>query len=530
MDGAAVPAGGGEAVDEGHLLLQLAAGDGLHGLAIVPVGGDGLHQGGGPGRIHADPGGVVDVRQGVGDLVEPLIAAGLEDGGGHGDGPDARVVQLPHRVDVRAAGVGDAQLALELAGQPGGQGQGQRVEGPAGHVHLLAGQLPGLHIHREGVGDLYAELQPPLPGELHQPVEHGHRVLPLEILQEVVVVKGDVVVAQAVQGLAGELVAQQGGVALDVGVQVLLGDQIGGDALDLVGGAAVEGGLGDGVGNMGGDGLHIGLVHLLKFVQVGQGPVHARLPHLGVRGVLHPLDVGVHLGALDALEIVAHAHVEHEAVGVAQLQLPGQQLAGKPRLHILGERLRHGELGRPLAVVALVGGGDAGLADALGQLLAVHDLHGLDLEEPAASGVGGHDVLGQLGVGAGGGAEGGLDLLVKDGQGLPVPPAGQLGHAEDGLGGAVLAQNPVHQVGKGHGSHNIAHGETSISIRWAGQHVRPPCVGRGLAPAAGKKGSIGSVVQFTPQLFGLLHAEGVDFAPPGGPGGGPQEILSARGE
>ena len=450
---------------------------------IVAVGGDALRQGGRPGRVHPLPGGVGDIQQRPADLAEPLVAAGLEDGGGHSDGPDARVKEGPHRVNVRAAGIGDAQLALELPGQPGRQGQGQGVEGAAGHVHLLAGQLTGGHVHREGVGDLHAELQAPLAGALHQPVEHGNRVLPLEILAEVVVVKLDVVVAQAVQGLAGELIAQQSGVALDVGVQVLFGDEIGGDALDLVGGAAVEGGLGDGVGHVGGDAPDIGLVHLLKPVQIGQGPVHALPPHLGTGGVLHPLDVGVHLGTLDALEIVAHAHVEHKAVGIAQFQLLCQQLAGEPRLDVLGEGLGDVQLGGPLAVVALVRGGDAGFADALGQLLAVHHLHGLDLKEAAARGVGRDDVLGQLGVRAGGGAVGGLDLLLKDGQGLPVGVAHQLGHAEHGALGAVLAQNPVHQMGKGHGSHNIAHNGwppkyDSDVFRLAGGHKGRPYVRR----------------------------------------------------
>ena len=97
-------------------------------------------------------------------------------------------------------------------------------------------------------------------------------------------------------------------------------------------------------------------------------------------------------------------YVEHKAVGIAQLQLLRQQLAGEPRLDVFGEGLGDVELGGPLAVVALVRGGDAGFADALGQLLAVHHLHGLDLKEAAARGVGRDDVLGQLGVRAGGGA------------------------------------------------------------------------------------------------------------------------------
>ena len=67
-----------------------------------------------------------------------------------------------------------------------------------------------------------------------EPLEHGNGVCPLEILVEVVLVKHDVVIAHAVQRAPGRLVAQNGGVALDEGVQVLFGDEIAGDALDLI--------------------------------------------------------------------------------------------------------------------------------------------------------------------------------------------------------------------------------------------------------------------------------------------------------
>ena len=219
----------------------------------------------------------------------------------------------------------------------------------------------------------------------------------------------------------------------------------------------MEGGLGDGVGHLGGDALHVVGVHVLELVQVVQGPVHALLPHGAAGGVLHALDILVDLLTLDALQVVAHAHVEHEAVGVAQAQFLGQQLAGEPALHVLVKGLGHVQLGGPLAVVALVVGGDAGLGHALGELIAVHDLHRLELKEPGTGGVGGHQVLGQLGVGTGGGAVGGLDLLLEHGQGLAVVVAHQLGHAEDGALALVLGQDPVHQVGKGNGAHNVAH-------------------------------------------------------------------------
>ena len=57
--------------------------------------------------------------------------------------------------------------------------------------------------------------------------------------------RGDVVVAHSVQDGPGRLVAQDGGVALDEGVQMLLREEVGGNALDLVRRTAVEGGDGD---------------------------------------------------------------------------------------------------------------------------------------------------------------------------------------------------------------------------------------------------------------------------------------------
>ena len=230
--------------------------------------------------------------------------------------------------------------------------------------------------------------------------------------------------------------------------------------------------LGDGVGHAGGDAVHKGGVHLGEAGGVVQQPLPALVEHGGGGGVLHALDVGVHLGRLDALQIVAHRHVEHETVRVAQTQLLRQHMAGEPRLDVLVKGLGHRQLGGPLAVVALVPGGDAGLVHALGQLLAVHDLHGFQLKEPGTRRIGGHDVLGQLGVGAGGGAVGAFDLLVKNGQRLTVFVAHQLGHAKNGALLFVFGQCPVHQLAKGHGSHDITHG-CFLLLNIRGGSVRP---------------------------------------------------------
>ena len=92
---------------------------------------------------------------------------------------------------------------------------------PAMYISSL-GSSRGLYVHREGVGELQTEFQTVGVRQRLEPLEHGHRVAVLQVLAEVVVVEGNVVVAHAVQNAAGRLVAQDGGVALDEGVQVLL--------------------------------------------------------------------------------------------------------------------------------------------------------------------------------------------------------------------------------------------------------------------------------------------------------------------
>ena len=84
-------------------------------------------------------------------------------------------------------------------------------------------------------------IDPELAGvQLDKPAEHGYRVLILQILFEVVVVESHVVETGLVQALSREVIAQNGGIALNEGVQPLFFDQIGRDTLDLVGRTAVE--------------------------------------------------------------------------------------------------------------------------------------------------------------------------------------------------------------------------------------------------------------------------------------------------
>ena len=93
-----------------------------------------------------------------------------------------------------------------------------------------------------------------------------------------------------------------------------------------------------------------------------------------------------------------------------------------------------------------------GRGDAGGQIGAVHLLDGLDLEEPCAGHIGGDDVLSQLAVGAGGGAEGSFDALTEDGQALAGGTIG-LVDAEDLAAVGVFGDHPVHKRAEGDGIH-----------------------------------------------------------------------------
>ena len=133
----------------------------------------------------------------------------------------------------------------------------------------------------------------------------------------------------------------------------------------------------------------------------------------------------------------------------------------EPGLYVLLKGLLHGELGAPLAVVALVLREDAGLGDV--QVLAVYYLDGLELEHPAAADVGRHDVLGQLGVRSGRRADRGLQETAHERRGtqLAVPGLVKLLAAENGAAFFPLAQDPVKQVPEGNAVHTVAHFNSS---------------------------------------------------------------------
>ncbi len=116
----------------------------------------------------------------------------------------------------------------------------------------------------------------------------------------------DVAVAQVVvQDAHDGLLAQQGGVQLDKGVQPLFLQQVPSDGLDLVGGTAVHGGKGHAVGELCRD-LDVGVLGELS----AQDSLD---PGQFLRGVLHLAHEALHPLGLDALQVVTDAHVENGA-------------------------------------------------------------------------------------------------------------------------------------------------------------------------------------------------------------------------
>ena len=96
----------------------------------------------------------------------------------------------------------------------------------------------------------------------------------------------------------------------------------------------------DAAGDSGGDGSDIVLLCREELRE----DLKALFELLRLGSVHHIINVGVDLFALDALEIVADGHVEHEAVGVAEAVDLGKDLQRAPCLDVLISGLRNFQL------------------------------------------------------------------------------------------------------------------------------------------------------------------------------------------
>ena len=174
-----------------------------------------------------------------------------------------------------------------------------------------------------------------------------------------------------------------------------------------------------------------------KLAQVAAQAHRAGADGTGPQCQIEPAAHGV--GA-DAVERVADRHVEQRLPGVLlHAQQIGRSVDHVPAVHVLVERLLEEQLLRPLDVEAHVLHVDAGARD----LELIEDLHRLELDDAGSPEPGEQDVLRELGVGAGRGADagGGSRAVVDDGEIHPraraVPHLARL-EVIDGAAGRVL--------------------------------------------------------------------------------------------
>ncbi len=193
-------------------------------------------------------------------------------------------------------------------------------------------------------------------------------------------------------------------------MRVVLRQEMERDLLDLPGGAAVEGREGDAV---------VGLVRHLDEVrdpgaQIGRERRARGLDDERARAA-EAVQPGADSVALDAFERVPDRDLElRRARGGREREEIRRDVDERPPGGVLDERLFERELLRPLDVEADVLRVDARARD----LEPVQDLDRLQLQDPCAAEPGEDDVLRELRVGAGRGAEAGRGegAVVRDGE------------------------------------------------------------------------------------------------------------------
>ena len=327
-------------------------------------------------------------------------------------------------------------------------------------------------------------------------MQHGLGLVELQIVGKGLGLDRQVVKAAGVEDLAHPIKTQQRGVELDEGVERLLFQHVAADRFDFVRRATVHGRQRDTARDLRRDARWQALQPRPATFEAeirDEGfVIHPPLQDAQVLGELrvpscidHAVNEGLHRRLLDAVEVVAHAHVEAEGLGLAilaRVEHLFQQVQRKPGLQVFVKGLGQRVLGRPFGVVALVFGVDAGLGD----LQPVHDLHGLQLDEAPTRQPRHHDVLRQLRVRPGGRADRRFAGFAEDGDqaiiGLAIELA--LGNLEDRTVGLVFAEDARQQSFERDRTHDVAHGNLLLG-RSASQRLmaRRPSSGWVAAPA-----------------------------------------------
>ena len=229
-----------EAVHERKALFLLPGWKRFHTLAVPLPGQSCVSQFTDLFDIHSLPFIIRDILQELPDLIQSLISARLKQGGCHRDRPDTRRDQIPDAEVVSAARIGDPKLSVKLLRDSLDELNRQRIEAASGHIHLLARELAGLHIHREGIRQLDSDRKSKAFGKADQTLKHRNGILPLKVRRKMMIVKGNVIKSQVIECLSREVISQQRRIALYISIQVLFLKQVGSNRLDLLRGTSVQ--------------------------------------------------------------------------------------------------------------------------------------------------------------------------------------------------------------------------------------------------------------------------------------------------
>jgi len=172
----------------------------------------------------------------------------------------------------------------------------------------------------------------------------------------------------------------------------------------------------------------------------------------------HVIDELLHRRLLNALQVVADAHIENKGfgiIGAAGGEHFIQQMQDKPGFQILIPGFLKGKFCGPFGVKAFVFRIDTGFF----QLEAIEDLYRFEFDETATGQPGGHNILGELGMRPGCRANGRGAGFAKDGNWLMLPALIELllRNTKNSVVLVVFIKQTRQKFLKRDGTHDIPH-------------------------------------------------------------------------
>ena len=151
-----------------------------------------------------------------------------------------------------------------------------------------------------------------------------------------VIIESNVTKAQIIERLPGKFITEERRVAFYIRMKVLLRDQIGRNAFDLIRRTSVQSGFGNGFRDLYREAFNPSGIGFLKlsFLRRLYGHRFTFLVNVCAGSILHVFYIAVNLWRLDPFQIIADRHVEDKSFRIAKSEFPGQDPAQEPGFYI----------------------------------------------------------------------------------------------------------------------------------------------------------------------------------------------------